>query len=145
MATHSITGRAILIDHVSYALKHSIYKNAISHHSIPLHELKECLAEQGPQGTTITPGDILFIRSGFTRTFEAMSDDERKAMGQNPPSYTGVETSEDVARWIWEERFGAVAGDAPSFEAWRELPPFPFLSLSSPPSFASILDAHGPS
>ncbi|KAF2651164.1 putative cyclase [Lophiostoma macrostomum CBS 122681] len=117
MATKSICGRAILIDHVSYALKRGIYKDAVSHHSIPLSELKEALADQK---TEVLPGDILFIRSGFTRTFEAMTDDQHKQVAASPPCFTGVQTGEEMAKWIWDSKFSAVAGDAPSFEAWPQ-------------------------
>lgn len=37
----------------------------------------------------------------------------------NPPHFAGVEQSEEVLEWIWNEQFAALAGDAPSFEAWR--------------------------
>lgn len=36
-----------------------------------------------------------------------------------PPHLSGVEQSEDLLAWIWEN-FSAVAGDQPSFECWRE-------------------------
>lgn len=36
-----------------------------------------------------------------------------------PPSFTGVEQSKEVLKWIWNN-FSAVAGDQPSFECWRE-------------------------
>lgn len=35
-----------------------------------------------------------------------------------PPTFSGVEQSEEMLRWIWEN-FSAVAGDQPSFECWR--------------------------
>jgi hypothetical protein len=33
-------------------------------------------------------------------------------------TFGGVEQSEEVLQWIWEN-FSAVAGDQPSFECWR--------------------------
>jgi hypothetical protein len=36
----------------------------------------------------------------------------------NPPTFSGVEQSEEMLRWIWDN-FSAVAGDQPSFECWR--------------------------
>lgn len=117
MAQKGICGRGVLIDHVSYALKHGLYHDAVSHHSIPLSELKAALEEQE---TELLPGDILLIRSGFTRTFNSMSKEELKGLGANPPSFTGVETGEEVAKWIWDHKFSAVGGDAPSWEAWRQ-------------------------
>lgn len=117
MAQKGICGRGVLIDHVAYALKHNLYHDAMSHHSIPLSELKTSLEEQG---TELLPGDILLIRSGFTRTFNSMSKEELKRLGATPPSFTGVETGDEVAKWVWDRQFSAVGGDAPSWEAWRE-------------------------
>ncbi|KAL8822742.1 MAG: hypothetical protein Q9191_006528 [Dirinaria sp. TL-2023a] len=42
-----------------------------------------------------------------------------------PPTLGGVEASEDMLEWIWNN-FSAVAGDQPSFECW---PPSPDLVL----------------
>lgn len=39
----------------------------------------------------------------------------------NPPTFSGVEQSEEMLQWIWEN-FSAVAGDQPSFECWRMFP-----------------------
>jgi len=38
-----------------------------------------------------------------------------------PPAFSGVEQSEEMLKWIWEN-FSAVAGDQPSFECWRTNP-----------------------
>jgi len=58
-----------------------------------------------------------------------------------PPVFSGVEQSEEMLRWIWEN-FSAVAGDQPSFECWRMLLLFPisfFLSTSSTFPLSSFL------
>jgi hypothetical protein len=34
-----------------------------------------------------------------------------------PHRFVGVEQSEDILKWIWEN-FSAVAGDQPAFECW---------------------------
>lgn len=39
---------------------------------------------------------------------------------QLPPSLIGVQRSEEMLEWIWEN-FAAVAGDHPSFESYRTL------------------------
>lgn len=36
----------------------------------------------------------------------------------DPPCMSGVEQSEEMLKWIWEN-FSAVAGDHPTFECWR--------------------------
>jgi hypothetical protein len=64
-------------------------------------------------------GDILIIRSGYMAQYYKRSRDEIEALSKIlPPTFLGVEQSEDVLRWIWDN-FSAVAGDQPSFECWR--------------------------
>ncbi len=49
-----------------------------------------------------------------------MSRDELEAFSKVvPPGLAGVEQSEEVLEWIWNN-FSAVAGDHPSFECWRK-------------------------
>lgn len=55
--------------------------------------------------------------------YNDMKRDELVALrGKSPPGFVGVEQSEQVLQWVWEN-FAAVAGDHPSFEAWRESNP----------------------
>ncbi|KAK4981179.1 hypothetical protein LTR66_010174 [Elasticomyces elasticus] len=50
--------------------------------------------------------------------FNALARSEIETLRQaTPPSFSGVEQSEEMLRWIWES-FSAVAGDQPSFECW---------------------------
>ena len=54
------------------------------------------------------------------RAFSEMSEDEIEAKAnETPPPLSGVEQSEDMLEWIWEN-FSAVAGDQPAFECLRE-------------------------
>lgn len=41
----------------------------------------------------------------------------RAYQAQFPHRFGGVEQSEEMIRWVWDN-FSAVAGDQPSFEAW---------------------------
>jgi hypothetical protein len=82
-----------------------------------LEHLKATLESQG---TELKFGDILLIRSGFIDGFNQKSKDDLLPLTKKtPPAFGGVEQSEDVLKWIWEN-FSAVAGDQPSFEAWRK-------------------------
>lgn len=84
--------------------------------SIPVSELQEVAASQN---TTFRPGDILFIRTGWTKAYERLSIEEcHQLAGRIPPCLIGVESSQNTLRWIWDQGFSAVAGDMPSFEAW---------------------------
>jgi hypothetical protein len=75
------------------------------------------------QGTEVKFGDILIIRSGYMQSYNAKPKTELAKLAEiNPPSFIGVEQSEDMLKWIWEN-FAAVAGDQPSFECWRKYAP----------------------
>lgn len=78
--------------------------------------LKEVAASQN---TTFRQGDILFVRTGWTKAYSQLSEQAcQELASQNPPPLIGVESSEATLRWIWDEGFAAVVGDHPSFEAW---------------------------
>lgn len=69
------------------------------------------------QQIQLRPGDILFIRSGFTKAYDSLSMDEQKAMPlREQPDFAGVEAGRETLKWLWENQFAAIAGDAPSFE-----------------------------
>ena len=66
-------------------------------------------------------GDILIIRSGYMHSYNSKSKEELAGLAKRvPPNLIGVEQSEEVLQWVWEN-FSAVAGDQPSFERWRKL------------------------
>jgi hypothetical protein len=109
--------RGILIDLPLYYAKHNIKQhNPFSDYSIPLSDLKAALESQG-----VIPrfGDMLLIRSGFMKVRGTKTPEELVAVAKRlPAAWAGVEQSEEVLKWIWEN-FGAVAADHPSFECWR--------------------------
>ncbi|KAH8647811.1 hypothetical protein BX600DRAFT_420066 [Xylariales sp. PMI_506] len=116
-AKEGICGRGVLLDYVEYAKRHGISYKALSHHAIPLSVLLEIAKEQA---VTFRRGDILFIRIGMTLEWDAkMTTAEKLAYTETAnPQHAGVEGTEEMLRWIWDEGFSAVAGDAVSFEVY---------------------------
>ncbi|KAK6085131.1 major facilitator superfamily transporter [Seiridium cupressi] len=109
-----IVSRGVLLDYVSFCARHALPLEPLTSSSIPLAHLKQMALEQE---LTFRDGDILFIRSGFTATYEKLDSSEQRAVAERPqPDFVGVEASLEVLKWIWESGFAAVAGDAPSFE-----------------------------
>jgi hypothetical protein len=115
-----IIGRGILLDYEAWRDEHNHpLKDAFKSGAITLSELK-AVAEW--EGVEIKFGDILIIRSGYMAQYYKRSRDEIEALSKIlPPTFLGVEQSEDMLRWIWDN-FSAVAGDQPSFECWRMRP-----------------------
>ncbi|KXH48055.1 hypothetical protein CNYM01_10064 [Colletotrichum nymphaeae SA-01] len=109
-----IVGRGVLLDYASFCARHSLPLDAFTSSNISLTHLQQIAAEQN---ITFRPGDILFIRSGFTAGYNAKDDAAQKAVAARAsPDFLGLEPTKEVLRWIWETGFAAVAGDAPSFE-----------------------------
>jgi Putative cyclase len=116
-AREGIVGRGVLVDYFSWAKENKLEYSILETHSITLDSIKKCIEAQK---LTLKAGDVLFIRSGFVNTYSKLDTaDREKIASVNPPHFAGVEQSEAVLEWIWDEKFAAVAGDAPSFEAWR--------------------------
>lgn len=116
-AKEGICGRGVLLDYVRYAQRHGIEYTVFSDHAIPLSVLLDVAKEQN---TTFRQGDILFVRIGVISEWEEkMSAADKLAYAQDPkPQHAGVEGTDEMLRWLWNEGFAAVAGDAISFEVY---------------------------
>ncbi|KAJ5344422.1 hypothetical protein N7452_002426 [Penicillium brevicompactum] len=111
-----IVGRGVLLDYVAWAEANSKKVNCFETQSIPVEVLREVAASQN---TTFRPGDILFIRTGWTKAYEQLSPEECQNLADYAaPPVIGVESSEAMLRWIWDLQLAAVVGDMPSFEAY---------------------------
>lgn len=116
-----VTGRGILVDFARWAATpegqkevNGEFKN-FSTSAIKLEWLKKTLASQK---TEVKFGDILIVRSGFFAAFYNITTDQLTALQQqHPPGLGGVEQSDEVLEWIWNN-FSAIASDHPSFERW---------------------------
>lgn len=109
-----ITARGVILDYPRFLEKKGQAQvHALQDKSISADVLKEMLQDSG-----VTPrdGDLLLLRTGFTRDYSALSMDERKALATKPAAFLGVESTPEVLQVIWESGFVAVASDAPSFE-----------------------------
>ncbi|CAI7583405.1 unnamed protein product [Penicillium manginii] len=109
-----ITGRGVLLDFAEWATSNSISVSALSSEAITLEQLKLVIKDHNLE---FRKGDILFIRCGFTAAYNGLDDEQREAIPQRAsPDFSGVEATEGMVRWLWDQQFAAVAGDAPSFE-----------------------------
>lgn len=114
-----IVGRGVLVDWLSwYEKKHGDPPSAVQRHEIPVSELDECLKWQG---TETKVGDILLVRSGYTRWHEFASPEERKRGTRENALAIGVQANEVTVRWLYDRHFAAVAGDTIAFEVRRLL------------------------
>ena len=131
-SNHGIAGRGILLDYRSYADKKGIALNSYEADRISYAELEACGRDQEidirpeAQGGDIQIGDILFIRSGFVKTYFSMPAEERNQLARrhhklgvnDGQRYAGVKQEDAMLDWLHDCYFAAVAGDSPTFEAW---------------------------
>ncbi|KAJ3493656.1 hypothetical protein NLG97_g4601 [Lecanicillium saksenae] len=113
--TGGIVGRGVLLDWAAWAEKKGLKVDLHSEYSITAETLNE-VAES--QGTTFKQGDILFIRTGFTLSYESLSKEAKTEVGKTTVDGTiGIESSKETLKWIWDNGFAAIAGDQPALEA----------------------------
>ncbi|KAF9885098.1 hypothetical protein FE257_000738 [Aspergillus nanangensis] len=120
-AQKGIAGRGVLIDYLSWAEKRGIHVDGLSRHEVPLDAVLEIAAECNIE---FQPGDIFFLRVGLTKTWDAMPEAQRQTYSQQEmPTHAGLEQSERVLRFMWDNHFAAVASDAVSFEVFPAINP----------------------
>lgn len=85
--------------------------NGMNGHAITLEEVQEIAKECK---IDFKPGDIFFLRCGFTKTWESISLDEkmeyRKSTQAHKHKHTGLIQSEAVCKFMWDNHIVAVAG-----------------------------------
>ena len=120
-AKKGIAGRGVLIDYLSWAEKKGMKVNGLSQHTASLDDVLTIAKECNIQ---FEKGDIFFLRVGLTKTWESMSDDQKQAYSQQKiPMHAGLEQSERVLKFMWNNHFAAVASDAVSFEVFPPIEP----------------------
>ncbi|KAF7359051.1 Serine/threonine protein kinase PRP4 [Mycena sanguinolenta] len=118
-ATHGICGRGVLLDLVSYQTSLSPNKtlpyDPWTTHPISVNELEACAKAQGVQ---FRRGDILILRVGFIKKYYEAAQEERDALQARSETFAGIEQSEEMKRFLWDNHFAAIASDQPSLERW---------------------------
>ncbi|KAF5018974.1 hypothetical protein F66182_9027 [Fusarium sp. NRRL 66182] len=111
-----IAGRGVLLDYGSYAEDKSIEFHPFDGHRITVDDLECCAAHYNVE---FRPGDILLVRTGATEVVDKM---DPVGLGKMAAAkLTGLDGSEETARWLWNKRFAAAASDSSSFEAFPPL------------------------
>ncbi|KIJ31837.1 hypothetical protein M422DRAFT_266452 [Sphaerobolus stellatus SS14] len=84
-------------------------------HPIPLKDI-EAAAEK--QGVTFQKGDILLLRIGFIQKFNSVSQEERDGLSGKKETLAGIEQTEEMKAFLWDNHFSAIASDQPALESW---------------------------
>lgn len=119
-ARRGIAGRAVLIDYARWADANGIDYNPGTRHEITVADIEKVAQAQGVKFQT---GDILIVRSGWMKWYLSLSVEERAKLAETwPHQGVGVAQGEDTLRFLWDNHFAAVAGDAMAFEAYPAHP-----------------------
>ncbi|KAF9228973.1 hypothetical protein BS17DRAFT_841318 [Gyrodon lividus] len=118
-SNHGVCGRGVLLDLVGYytAAGGALPYDPWQTHPISVAELEACAKKQGVE---FRQADILLIRVGFIQKFYASSNDAKAALrGETgTEKFAGIEQSEDMKRFLWNNHFAAIASDQPCLERW---------------------------
>jgi hypothetical protein len=117
-ANHGICGRGVLLDMVRYWAAKGTPVDPWTDHAITSKELEECAKLQG---VAFRKGDILLIRAGFIRKYHESTPEERDRLSNLEVElckFAGIEATDDMKRFLWNNHFSAIASDQPALEVW---------------------------
>lgn len=110
VAERGIVGRGVLLDVAGYRESVGAAIDHVAAEGIPVSDLEATLRWQG---TELRPGDILLLRTGWLSWFRSTPRDP-----EAPLRSAGLEASEVVAAWLWDQRVAVAAADNVALEAW---------------------------
>ncbi|WP_171013047.1 cyclase family protein [Microbacterium sp. 2FI] len=108
-AERGIAGRGLLIDVAAYRDEIGRPIDHTVNERIPVSDLEAALEHQG---SSIDPGDILMIRTGWLHHFRT------HPRADGPLVSPGLRQSEETAAWLWDHQVAVAAADNIALEAW---------------------------
>ncbi|CAL1708206.1 unnamed protein product [Somion occarium] len=116
-AQHGICGRGVFLDLVKHytADGKPLPYDPWAAHPIPLRDIEDCAKMQGVE---FRQGDILILRVGFIQRYTMATPEERSTLSGKPENFAGIEQTEEMKRFLWDNHFAAVASDQPALERW---------------------------
>lgn len=111
-----------MIDWYKWAQKNNRVIDATTAHAVPFAEILDVLKDQGLSEDSFRSGDIVLFRFGYIDQYENMASDKKehldKLYRKQKPENIGLQPSEDLLRFLWDNKIAAVAADTRSFEVW---------------------------
>jgi len=111
-AEHGIVGRGVLLDVAGWAYAAGRPFDALAGVEITAHDLRAVLDQQG---TTLAPGDVLCLRTGWVGGYTTLDAAARVSYAEEP-TFAGLRADEATARFLWDARVAAVVCDNPAVE-----------------------------
>jgi hypothetical protein len=117
-AKKGIIGRGVLLDVYSWAKNTGKEYNPFTNHAVSADDLRACAESQG---TSFQTGDILLVRTGWLSTYNALSTTEKSDRSTLPLDqhfYAGLDASDAMKDFLYDNYFAAAATDNANFEVW---------------------------
>ncbi len=109
-------GRGLLIDAFGFRKAKGRESSPLDREVYSLDELKAALEHQG---STLKPGTILLVRTGWMESYEKLNAEEKRALApMEKMRSAGIEASREMVAWLWNNRVAAIGTDCPSVEAF---------------------------
>lgn len=125
-AEKPIAGRAVLVDLQRHRARQSSSIDHGAGEAIGLAELKSAMHEQG---SSLEPGDMLLLHTGWAEWYLSLTPVER-VNAKAARRTTGLEQSRAVLAWIWDNRIALLGTDTFAVEALPPSPDSPFRESS---------------
>jgi kynurenine formamidase len=115
-ARRGIVGRGVLADVALW--RESVGRPLRKDAPDPI-EPDDVVATLATQATSVEPGDVLILRTGWLEWYLATGEDTRRGISTPETLATpGLRASVDTARLLWDLHIAAVATDNPALETW---------------------------
>jgi kynurenine formamidase len=109
-----VVGRGVLIDAFAFRKASGRPVNPLQRDIYTLDELKGALAAQR---TTLQPGSILLVRTGWMESYEQSTAEQKRALApMDKIQSIGLEPTRQLVEWLWNNRVAAIGTDCPGVE-----------------------------
>jgi kynurenine formamidase len=107
-------GRGVLIDAFGFRKAMGRAVQPLERDVFTLADLKGALEHQG---TTLKPGTILLVRTGWMESYERCTPELKSSMSTfERVKAVGIEATREMAAWLWDQRVAAIGTDCPGVE-----------------------------
>ncbi|KLO19603.1 hypothetical protein SCHPADRAFT_885216 [Schizopora paradoxa] len=117
-ANHGICGRGVFLDLVKFFTKDGTVPLPYDPWTTHPISAADITAVANAQGVQFRQGDILILRVGHIQKYYASSQEEKDRISSTPEEFAGIEQSEEMKAFLWDNHFAAIASDQPAMESW---------------------------
>ncbi len=115
-ASRGLVGRAVLVDVGRWRAAQGRPLQMDQPDAITPDDILGTLAAQG---TTVEPGDVLLMRTGWVGWYSSLDMDTRTRMSDRTQmAAPGLPPGEATARFLWDLHIAAIGADNPAVEIW---------------------------